>query len=42
MIIVLLIAPLTAYLLIAAMGKIILLVAYNLVDFHRIHSVLNK
>ncbi len=37
--IVLLIAPLTAYLPIAAMGGIILLVAYNLVDFHHIFQV---
>ena len=36
MIIVLLIAPLTAYLPIAAMGGVILLVAYNLIDFHHI------
>lgn len=40
MIIVLLIAPLTAYLPIAAMGGIILLVAYNLVDFHHIRQTL--
>jgi SulP family sulfate permease len=38
--IVLLIAPLTAYLPIAAMGGIILLVAYNLVDFHNIKNIL--
>jgi SulP family sulfate permease len=38
--IVLLIAPLTAYLPIAAMGGVILLVAYNLVDFHHISQVL--
>lgn len=38
--IVLLIAPLTAYLPIAAMGGIILLVAYNLIDFHHIFQVL--
>ena len=36
MLIVLLIAPLTAYLPIAAMGGVILLVAYNLIDFHHI------
>ncbi len=41
MIIVLLIAPLTAYLPIAAMGGIILLVAYNLVDFHHIKQTLS-
>jgi len=40
MLIVLLIAPLTAYLPIAAMGGIILLVAYNLVDFHHIRQTL--
>jgi SulP family sulfate permease len=40
MVIVLLIAPLTAYLPIASMGGIILLVAYNLVDFHHIKSTL--
>ena len=39
--IVLLIAPLTAYLPIAAMGGIILLVAYKLIDFHHIAQVLN-
>jgi SulP family sulfate permease len=38
--IVLLIAPLTAYLPIAAMGGVILLVAYNLIDFHHIKQVL--
>jgi len=36
MLIVLLIAPLTAYLPVAAMGGVILLVAYNLIDFHHI------
>ena len=40
MFIVLLIAPLTAYLPIAAMGGIILLVAYNLIDFHHIKQTL--
>jgi SulP family sulfate permease len=40
MVIVLLIAPLTAYLPIAVMGGIILLVAYNLIDFHHIVQVL--
>jgi len=39
-IIVLLIAPLTAYLPIAAMGGVILLVAYNLIDFHHIKLTL--
>ncbi len=41
MVIVLLIAPLTAYLPIAAMGGVILLVAYNLVDFHHIKQTLS-
>jgi len=40
MLIVLLMAPLTAYLPIAAMGGIILLVAYNLIDFHHIRQTL--
>lgn len=40
MIIVLLIAPLTAYLPIAAMGGVILIVAYNLIDFHHITDIL--
>ena len=40
-VIVLLIAPLTAYLPIAAMGGIILLVAYNLIDFHHIKKTLS-
>ena len=35
----LLIAPLTAYLPIAAMGGIILLVAYNLIDLHHIRTI---
>lgn len=39
-VIVLLIAPLTAYLPIAAMGGVILLVAYNLIDFHHIEQIL--
>ncbi len=38
--IVLLIAPLTAYLPIAAMGGIILLVGYNLIDFHQIKGII--
>ncbi len=38
--IVLLIAPLTAYLPIAAMGGIILLVGYNLIDFHHIKGII--
>jgi SulP family sulfate permease len=37
MVIVLLIAPLTAYLPIAAMGGVILLVAYRLIEFHDIY-----
>ncbi|NOZ11574.1 MAG: SulP family inorganic anion transporter [Gammaproteobacteria bacterium] len=40
MVIVLLIAPLTAYLPIASMGGIILLVAYNLIDFRHIRQTL--
>lgn len=40
MLIVLLVAPLTAYLPIAAMGGVILLVAYNLIDFHHIRQTL--
>jgi len=40
MVIVLLIAPLTAYLPVAAMGGVILLVAYNLIDFHHISGIL--
>ncbi len=38
-VILLTIAPLTAYLPIPAMGGVILLVAYNLVDFHHIHKL---
>jgi SulP family sulfate permease len=34
--ILLLVAPLTAYLPIPAMGGVILLVAYGLIDFHHI------
>ncbi len=41
MLIVLLIAPLTAYLPVAAMGGIILLVAYGLIDFHHIKHILH-
>lgn len=37
--ILLLVAPLTAYLPIPAMAGVILLVAYNLVDFHHIRSI---
>lgn len=40
LIIVLLVAPLTAYLPVAAMGGVILLVAYNLVDFEHIKKIL--
>ncbi len=36
----LLIAPLTAYLPIAAMGGIILMVAFHLIDFHHIHTII--
>ena len=39
MLIILLIAPLTAYLPIAAMGGVIFVVAYNLIDFHHIKQV---
>lgn len=40
MLIVLLIAPLTAYLPVAAMGGVILVVAYNLIDIHHIKEIL--
>ncbi len=40
MLIILLIAPLTAYLPMPAMAGVILLVAYNLVDFHHISKIL--
>lgn len=40
MLIILLIAPLTAYLPIAAMGGVILIVAYNLIDFHHIKQII--
>jgi len=39
--IVLLVAPLTAYLPVAAMGGVILIVAYNLVDFAHIKKILS-
>ena len=39
MLIILLIAPWMAYLPIAAMGGVILLVAYNLIDFHHIKKI---
>lgn len=42
MLMVLLIAPLTAYLPVAAMGGVILLVAYGLIDFHHIWETLTK
>lgn len=42
MLIVLLVAPLMAYLPIAAMGGVILIVAYNLVDFHHISEILRN
>ncbi len=41
MVIVLLVAPLTAYLPVAAMGGVILLVAWNLIDFHHIRNILS-
>lgn len=40
MAVVLLIAPLTAYLPVAAMGGVILIVAYNLIDVHHIKAIL--
>jgi len=40
MLIILLIAPLTAYLPVAAMGGVILIVAYNLIDFHHIKDII--
>jgi SulP family sulfate permease len=40
MLVVLFVAPLTAYLPIPAMGGIILLVGYNLVDFHHIKEII--
>ncbi len=40
LLIILLVAPLTAYLPIAAMGGIIFIVAYNLVDFHHIKQII--
>ncbi len=42
LLIVLLIAPLTAYLPVAAMGGVILLVAYNLIDMHHIKMILRN
>jgi len=42
MLIVLLIAPLTAYLPVAAMGGVILIVAYNLIDFKHIMLILKN
>jgi SulP family sulfate permease len=39
--ILLLVAPLTAYLPIPAMAGILLLVAYNLIDWHHIHSIVH-
>lgn len=39
MLIVLLVAPLTAYLPVAAMAGVIMMVAYNLVDFHHIKKI---
>lgn len=41
MLLVLLIAPLTAWLPIASMGGVILLVAYNLIDFHHVKTILH-
>lgn len=42
MLIILLIAPLTAYLPVAAMGGVILIVAYNLIDIHHIGQVIKN
>ena len=42
MVIILSIAPLTAYLPVAAMGGVILIVAYKLIDFHRIREILKN
>ena len=42
MLIILLIAPLTAYLPVAAMGGVILIVAYNLIDFHHIKLIIKN
>jgi len=42
MLIILLVAPLTAYLPVAAMGGIILIVAYNLIDFHHIKHIIKN
>ncbi len=42
MLIVVLIAPLTAYLPVAAMGGVILIVAYNLIDFKHIRLILKN
>jgi SulP family sulfate permease len=41
-VIVLLVAPLAAYLPVAAMGGIIMLVAYNLIDFHHIRHIIDS
>jgi len=42
MLIILLIAPLTAYLPVSAMGGVILIVAYNLIDIHHIEMILKN
>ncbi len=42
LLILLLVAPLTAYLPVAAMGGVILLVAYNLIDTHHIKDILKN
>lgn len=42
MLIILLIAPLTAYLPVAAMGGVILIVAYNLIDLHHIGKIIKN
>lgn len=42
MLIILLVAPLTAYLPVAAMGGVILIVAYKLIDFHHIKHIVKN
>ena len=42
MLIILLVAPLSAYLPVAAMGGVIMLVAFNLIDFKQIHHILES
>ncbi len=42
MIIIQLIAPITAYIPVSAMGAVILIVAYNLIDFHHIKHIIHS